>query len=298
MKNIKAQIIVFALAVAVLVASQSSAAVLLDRIIAVVNNEAITWGQLYRAMEFDLSNQMKSLTAEQKKAVFDQNKSTFLENMINEKLQLQEAKRLHIGITPPELNAAINEIKTKYHMTDTQFVQALQQDGFSLDEYRKMLTDQLVIAKLVEVAVKSEINITDKDLKDLPKDDAFLRIRQIFIKDGPEAQEKADKVIAELEAGGSFARLAKQYSDGPQASTGGDLGLVQKSKMAGAFAKALSGLKPGDYSKPFKTSDGIHILTIVESRSVRDVLAEQRLDEAYADWLRGLRENSFIDIRL
>ncbi len=68
--------------------------------------------------------------------------------------------------------------------------------------------------------------------------------------------------------------------------------------MAKEFASAVEKLNPGEVSKPFRTENGIHILKVEAIKSVRDALAEERLTEAYADWLRGLREKAFIEIRL
>jgi parvulin-like peptidyl-prolyl isomerase len=104
--------------------------------------------------------------------------------------------------------------------------------------------------------------------------------------------------MVELNAGADFASLARKYSDDPLAATGGDLGLVQKSKMAREFAVAIEGLSPGQTTQPFRTENGIHLLKIEEIRGLREVLTEERLEEAYSDWLRSLRERALIEIRL
>lgn len=276
----------------------ASAGIMLDRVVAVVNDEAITWGELYRAMEFELARDMRSLSVEQKKAIFEENESLFLEKMINTKLQLQAAERLGIRANERELNAAIEGVKNKYSLNDEQFREALRNEGFTLEEYRERLREQIVIGKVLEVEVKSRIFISEEDMGDIPPGDGFYRLKQIFFKAGPGAEEKAQAVMAELGAGADFGELARKYSEDPLASSGGDLGMVQKSKMAKEFAQAVEGLKPGEVSQPFETSNGIHILKVEQVRGVRDVLTEERFVEAYADWLRSLRERAFIEIRL
>jgi parvulin-like peptidyl-prolyl isomerase len=295
MRKLKLLLITFILSATLFVPGLVSAGIMLDRVVAVVNDEAITWGELYRAMEFELSRDKRSLSVEQKKTVFEENEALFLENMINTRLQLQEARKHHIGVTDIEVDATIKGIKQKYGVDDEGFIKALQKDGFTLENYRKRLAEQITIGKLIDFAVKSEIVLTDEDI---PEGDAFYRIRQIFLKEAEDMQERADTVMAELEAGADFAELARKYSESPTASVGGDFGYVQKSKMAKDFADVAGALKPGEMSKPFKTKNGLHILKLEDIKSVREVLAEERLAEAYAKWLRGLREKAFVEIRL
>jgi peptidyl-prolyl cis-trans isomerase SurA len=298
MRNLNALLITFALVAALCVPAPAVAGIMLDRVVAVVNDEAITWGELYSAIEFELSRDKRSLSVAQKKAIFEENEALFLENMINTRLQLQEAQKLHIGVSDMDINFAIESVKRKNSLTDEQFIKALQADGFTLEEYRERLAEQITIGKLVDFAVKSKIVISDEDLKDVPEGDAFYRIRQIFFKVGAGPEEKAEAVMEELAAGASFAELARKHSEDALAATGGDLGLIQKSKMIGEFASAVEGLKRGEVSEPFKTGKGIHIIKLEEIRGIREVLTEERLTEAYAGWLRDLRENTFIEIRL
>jgi peptidyl-prolyl cis-trans isomerase SurA len=298
MRHLNALLITFALIAALCAPAPAVAGIMLDRVVAVVNDEAITWGELYGAMEFEMSKDKRSLTVAQKKAIFEENEALFLEDMINTRLQLQEAHKLHIGVSTKDVHAAIESVKRKNSLSDEEFIKVLQADGFTLEEYRKRLAEQITIGKLVDFAVKSKIVIPDEDLKEIPEGDAFYRIRQIFFKEGAGPQEKAEAVMEELEAGANFAKLARKHSEDTLAATGGDFGYVQKSKMAGEFAAAVEGLKPGEVSKPFKTKKGIHIIKVENIRGVREVLTEERMAKAYADWLRDLRENAFIEIRL
>jgi peptidyl-prolyl cis-trans isomerase SurA len=297
-RKLKTFLITFALSAVLCVPVPALAGIMLDRVVAVVNDEAITWGELYRAMEFEFSRDKRSLSVEQKKAIFEENNALFLENMINTKLQLQEARKYNIGVSDMEIDAIIENIKLKYGLDSAGFIKVLQADGFIIEDYRERLAEQITIGKLVDFAVKSEIVITEEELKEIPEGDAFYSIRQIFLKESADARERADAIVAELEAGADFAEFARKYSESPLASVSGDFGYVQKSKMAKEFASVVEVLKPGEVSKPFKNEKGIHILKVEDIKSVRDMLAEERLAEAYANWLRSLREKAFIEIRL
>lgn len=292
----KKTIIASVMLVAMLLApALAGAGILIDRVVAVVNDEAITWGELYSAMEFELARQMKSLSVEQKKAIFEENETSFLEQMINVKLQLQEAKKLGLKVGDREVDAAIDGIKSKYSMSDEQFAEAIANEGMDVNEYRQRLRDQLLINKVLDIQVRSKLAAPDEKGD---SGDAYLRLRQILIAKGPGAEEKAQAVMAEIKSGADFAELVGKYSEGPLATSGGDLGQVQKSTLSKEFADALSGLGPGDVAGPFETSKGIHIVKVEEKTNIADSDAEKRFVEAYSDWLRRLREKSFIEVRL
>jgi peptidyl-prolyl cis-trans isomerase SurA len=191
MRKLKVFLITFALSTALCVPVPALAGIMLDRVVAVVNDEAITWGELYRAMEFEISRDKRSLSVEQKKAIFEENEAIFLENMINTRLQLQEARKHNIGVSDAEVDATIENIKLKYGLDNEEFIKALQADGFTLEDYRERLAEQITIGKLLDFAVQSEIVISDEDLKNIPEGDAFYRVWQIFLKEAADAQERA-----------------------------------------------------------------------------------------------------------
>jgi|Deesub1362A_J573_1020465.scaffolds.fasta_scaffold00073_97 peptidyl-prolyl cis-trans isomerase SurA len=284
----------------IVLAGYSSAGVVFDKVVAVVNNEAITWSELYKAMEFQLAGKLQALTDEQKRDVFKKNEVAFLEDMIDFKLQLQEARRLGIKVTDADVDNAIENIRRKYSMDEEEFKRALEQEGFTLKEYRRMLSEQIMIGRLVEQEVRSKILIDEGDMEGKEE---FYRIRQIFFRkpeDGNEdaLREKIAAVVEKLNSGEDFATVAREYSEDPTAKAGGELGFVKKSQIAREFVDALEGMKPGDISQPFWTDRGVHIIKLEEVRSVREDLLEERFQKEYRSWLRGLREKSFIEIRL
>ncbi len=294
----KAIIATTILAALLIVSTGAWAGILLDKVVAVVNDEAITWGELYEAMEFEMARNMKSLSVEQKKAIFQENESVFLEEMINIKLQLQEARRLGIEVSDREVEAAIEGIKAKYSLNDRQFREAIANEGMDMRDYKEKLREQLIISRVLDARVRSKLRASGEELENDSSGDAFFRLRQIFIEKGPGAEEKAAAVMAELGAGADFVEMVGKYSEGPLADSGGDLGLVQKSKMAKEFADAVSGLGPGEVAGPFETAKGIHIVRVEQKKDLKEAEMEKRFVETYSDWLRSLREKSFIEIRL
>jgi peptidyl-prolyl cis-trans isomerase SurA len=288
----------------------SAAGVMLDRVVAVVNNEAITWGELYRAMEFELSRNMRKVSDEEKRKIFNENEAAFLESMIEVRLQLQEAERLGIKAGEKDVKAAIDNIKVKYALEEEEFLRVIREEGFTHEKYMEMLREQITIRKLIEREIRNRIQITEDDVRNYMKENnlregVLYRLRQIFFS-LPEDEEQEDALSGKIDAiriklkeGEDFALLAARYSEDPAArSTGGDLGLIEKENLSEEFVSALERLEPGQVSGPFQTSQGMHFLKLEEKKDARQAIFEMRFEEKFTNWLKGLRSRSFIDIRL
>ena len=294
--------------------------VLLDRVVAVVNQEVITWSDLYKAMEADASPKIKELQKDEQRKVFKENEAAFLETLINVRLQLQEAEHAGIKVPDEELKEAIDNIKKKYSMSDDAFSESLKNEGFSMAEYKKRLWEQIVISKLVNLQIRNKIVITDEDLrkyvtenKESLDNTESYRISQILLikqkdSDTGELEAKAAELLKKMEQGESFSDLAKKYSGDPSATAGGDLGLLKKNQLNKKFIEVISQMKPGDVSKPFWTESGLHIIKL-ESRTevknndevlkeARNMLNDKIFKERYNAWIKSLREKAFIEVRL
>jgi peptidyl-prolyl cis-trans isomerase SurA len=296
------------------------AAVLLDKVVAIVNQEVITWSELYKAMEADASPAVKAMQSDEKAKVFRENEAHFLETLINVRLELQQAKNMGIGVSDQEVQEAMDNIKKKYSMSETAFAESLKSEGFTLEEYKKRLREQIVISKLVSMQIGNKIVITDEDVKkfiagnkEALENVETYRISQILLKkqkdvDSTSIEEKAGELLSKLEKGEDFSDLAKQYSEDSSASAGGDLGVLKKSQIGKNFLDVLSGMKPGDVSKPFWTEAGLHIIKL-EARTqaknegemmeeARNMLHNKMFTAKYNAWIKSLRENAFIEVRL
>jgi peptidyl-prolyl cis-trans isomerase SurA len=208
----------------------TNATVLLDRVVAVVNQEVITWSELYKTMEADASPAVKELQKDEQRRVYKKNEAAFLETLINVRLQLQEARNVGIKVSDGELQEAIDGIKKKYAMSDSAFLESLKGEGYSYDEYKKRLREQIIISKLVNTQIRSKIVVTDEDInkfvaenkKALENTESY-KISQILLKKQKDVEssridEKAGDLLRKLEQGESFADIARQYSEDPSSS--------------------------------------------------------------------------------
>lgn len=297
------------------------AAVLLDRVVALVNKEVITWSDLYKLMEYEATDQVKTLNEEERMKIFKESESAFLEKLIDMRLQLQEARRLGLEVTPEEVRETIESVKKKYSLTDNALRESLKKEGLTFEEYEKRLSEQIIISKLVNQQVRKKIIVSEEEVKkymdankeNLSDGEAF-KIKQILFK-GPKndadkevIEEKASLIIQRLKAGEDFSVLAEEYSEDPSGRLGGNLGFIKKSYLTEEFVNKLNAMNVGDVSIPFWTEKGLHIIKLDEKipaqnidevrENVRKQLTEDKVLETYKSWIKDLRTKAYIVIRL
>ncbi len=290
--------------------------IMLDKVVAVVNAEIITWSELYKAMEFDAAPTVKALPEIERRKIYKENEGIFLENLINLKLILQSAKMANIGAGEAEITQTIKDISAKYGLNEDAFKSAIAKEGFTLEEYKKKLAEQIISSKVVDFEVRSRIVVTEKEIadymlknKDRAADEGYL-ISMILVKTSADPAADSEKVkaaYAMIKAGTPFAEVAKQYSDDASARTGGDKGFVKKADLSKEFIDALSKLKNGEVSEPFKTAGGTHIIKLDEARiystadarkdAVKNKLLSEKFERAYKSWIKGLRQGAYVEIR-
>ena len=308
------------LAILMLLAASASASILLDRVVAVVGRDVITWSELYKAMEFELSSKLAGLSPEEKKEQLKRYEKDFLDMLIDTKIQLNEARRLNIGVSEEDINSAINRIRQKYGLSEKEFLEALRNEGLTLQEYKKKVTEQITLSKLVNIEIRSKIIVTEDEIENYIKTngDSFdlsesYRIRHIIFPAGTDeekadARKKATEVIKLLDSGESFESVVRKFSEGSDASKGGDLGFIKKKDLAKEFLQVIEGMKVGEYSKPFWSGKGFHVIMLegkslpnseaAMKKKVRELLIEKKLRKSLKDYLRSLRSRVFIEVKL
>lgn len=289
---------------------------LLDEVVAVINNEPITWSELYREMDFLAPEETRNLSPSDKRKFFEENKDAILEGYINSRVILKEANSLGIDASKEEVDEAIERIKKKYSMDDATFLETLKKEKYTLQSYRKALSEQIMISKVVSQEVRSRVVVTDSEIKTYLEahpeytGPELIKLRQIFLKKPKDFeveafQSKLNLIVEKLKSGESFEKITLLYSDDMKIS-GGDLGYIKRSELSPQFLDAIAGLKPGEISKPFWTERGLYILkledriggmTIEEAqRYIRQILETQKFEQLYRSWLKGLREKYHIEI--
>jgi peptidyl-prolyl cis-trans isomerase SurA len=289
--------------------------IVLDRVVAVVNSEVITWSELYKSMEFEATPAIKALSDQERRKVYKESEGVFLENLINTKLILQAAKIVQIVASEAEVTRTINEIKAKYKMNDEAFGKAIESEGFTIKDYKQKLAEQIIAGKLVDLEVRGKVVVTEKEINDYilrnkdAADEGYI-FRMILIKESDKpgaAEEKVKAAYEKIKGGTDFAEVARQYSDDSSARAGGEKGFVRRADLSREFVDVMSRLKKNETSEPFKTSAGSIIVKLEDSRiftkegdlkvAVKEKLYAGKYDKAYRAWIKGLRQQAYVEIR-
>jgi len=321
MKRIIISILSISLLIQTMFVQLTHSAVLLDRIVAIVNNEVITWSELRSVISLEAKSFLDKVPEDKKNEAMKGLEKEFLNNLIDKKLELQEAHIKGLDLNKAEIDNAIADIKKKYNLTDEALLHSLEAEGMTYEEYRTRLGEQITVSKLVNIEVKSDIVISDREIaeyyeanKDKLGSIEKLRIRQIFFA-MPEDQSKkslvearAQEIISRLDKGEDFSKLAAEFSEDASRNFGGDLGYISKGSALKEVENVAHSLKIGEVSKPFWSSAGLHIIKLEDriegegfdkvKDKIKEALFEKAFESKLLEWKSGLKEKAYIEIKL
>ncbi len=313
----------FCMIVAVVFSCAIARAETVDRIVANVNGEIILYSELQNRIKM-LEKNMPTLDAKDpaKRAQIERE---VLNQMIQQKLADMEAVRLQVSVAKLDIEQKIQQINEQNHMTMEQLELALKANGQTLDQYREQVKKDLEREALLNRVLKSKILISDQQVE------AYLRgetgesattskkihLGMIVLPVGDEygkPQEVAKtghEIVEKLKGGADFKDLAKQYSKGPTASDGGDLGYMAPEDLAPFIAQGVHNLKKDQVSALLEGPAGYYIMKVFDTdtkrveksdpalrEKVRRTLYEKEMNRKFEEWARDLVSKAFIQISL
>src|SRR5437667_365778 len=261
---------------------------LIDRIVAVVNQDVITQYELTERMSRvhkELQRRGTSLPAR------TEIERQVLERLIIEKVQLQYARETGVRVEDLELDRTVGRVAEGNKLSLTEFRQALERDSIRFEAFREELRNEILMNRLRDREVTGKITVSEGEIENLlleqseRKDTATeYNIEHILVRVPEQAtpeqlesrRARAEEVVRRLRDGAEFARLAATYSDAPDALQGGVMGWRSQQRLPELYVEALAGLKPGDISKVFRSAAGFHVLKLLELRGAgAPLLVEQ-----------------------
>jgi len=291
-------------------ASLLSAAQVEDGIIAIVNSDLIMLSEMKREFATERERIQNEYRGDDLARRLKTAEYMALTSMIERKLQLQEAKARGIVVTDQEVRQAAQQMK---------------QQGRTIDETNpadiKNVREQLMLFRIVDQQVRTAVMVADSDLKRYFQEhrDRFAlseeyTLSQILIQprspdDKADAKEKVREVMARLKQGESFDDLALRFSDGPNASHGGRLGLVRQGELLPGIERAIAHLVPGGISDVIETSEGFHIIRLEDKNpkqfrpyeqvrtEIQRLVFEQKSEDVFQSWLANLKNKAYIEIK-
>ena len=288
-----------------------------NRIAAFVNDEVIT--------EADVESHVSSLLEQPEELPKDltpeQVRQAVLQRLIQQRLMLQEAKKLGIPVTMDEIARRFEEVRERAG-SEEEFQRVLAESHLTREQLKEQMRDQMLIQRLIDLKVRSLISVSPHEVSEVVSAHPELskpgdRIRALHILIRVNESRSADKAQAligdlrrSLDRGADFMKLAQRYSEDPHRDEGGDLGWVAQGELLPELDAALFSLQPGECSAPIQTQLGFHLLEAVERKTseslsvteanhaVYERIYQQKFQEIFTRWMQDLTHHAYIDVPL
>jgi peptidyl-prolyl cis-trans isomerase SurA len=292
-----------------------------DRVLAVVNNDAITLSELQEAIAlYRYENRERAVEATD--ALVQQ----FLGRMIDNRLQIQEAEREKIAIDDAEVDEELHDRIKRMNLKSKEELEVmLKAQGLNLEAAKKRIRDELRRNRIVSRKVRLRVSVTETEVTQ------YLEVNRAKLETGlayharhililPEggntdvsweaARIRADMIRTQLLQGADFTELARQHSRDGSARDGGDLGTLKRGELAQDIENQILALTPEAISVPYRSALGYHIFKLeskealegeglVRAKSqIRDILFREKFDARLDTWLKEIKQRAIIDVRL
>ncbi|KAB2959249.1 MAG: hypothetical protein F9K13_10810 [Candidatus Methylomirabilis oxygeniifera] len=307
-------------------AASGADAVILDRIVAVVNDDVITLTDVQEEGIQAIRRIVRETLGAERERLLRSTERQILDELILRRLQLQEATKEKIETAPAEIQSAIEELKKRNGLaSDEELRAALSREQLSEEQFRKGIADQVMLTKLVARRVRAKVVVLDEEVQQYyeQRQDQFreipqFKIRHLLVATPPQATpgelSRAKKRIEEaqtlLKKGTQFATVAKQYAEGPLASSSGEVWTMKHGELAPELEQAALALPIGQPSGIITTPAGFHLIVVEErvpgqtlsfdqvKERLRALLFEQKTETKFKEWIESLRTKANVEMKL
>jgi peptidyl-prolyl cis-trans isomerase SurA len=291
-----------------------------DRIVAVVNNDAITLAELQENILMFRQENRQQLAATDEEL-----SKQFLTRLIDHRLQLQEAERDKIVVDEVELTEEINDRMKRFGTkTLEEFEALIKGQGLTIDAVKKRLRDSLRVSKVVRRRVALRVSVTDPEITQYIEDNRAkletglsYHARHILLVPDNEtdagwegARIRSEMIRSQVTGGADFGELAKQNSRDASAKEGGDLGSLHKGELSEEIETQILALRPGEVSRPYRSQLGYHLFRLEAKETldgealqrvrqqVREILYRQKYDARMEAWIKEIKQRAIIEVRM
>jgi peptidyl-prolyl cis-trans isomerase SurA len=249
----------------------------IDRIVAVVNDEAITAFEL-RARLATVERQLRGQNVQLPPR--DMLEKQLLERMISDRVQLQFAKETGLRISDIELDGALRRIADGNRLSLQDFRAALEKDGIAWAKFREDIREEIVLSRLREREVENRLIVSDGEIDNyLANPDQGgnagnieVQTAHIILRVPEQASPdqlmrigaRAQAALDQIRRGENFAKIAASYSDAPDGLSGGAMGTRPLDRLPALYADAVKKLKPGEASDILRSPAGFHIVKLID----------------------------------
>ena len=308
------------------VATGQKDTIVVDRIVAVVNNSVILNSELMMRV-VPMAGQLQNITnLRERERRGAKLQGAALEDMVNEELIHQAALASKLQVSAKEVQNAVEEIKRQNKLDDTQLSEALRMQGLSLAAYRSDVRKQILRMRAINMLVRPRVSVTDDDVKALYSEmerrtAAITKVRLshilIALPQRPteeqlaEAKERAANAVNRARAGEDFAKLAEELSDDTRTKPiGGDLGWIERNSIDSEWEVIVFSMGKGETRGPINGPQGLHVFHITDLEQterkpfdemkdqLRNQLFRRGMDRHRKTWIEELRKKAHIENKL
>ncbi|MES2290560.1 MAG: peptidylprolyl isomerase [Pseudomonadota bacterium] len=241
---------------------------------AIVNGEIVTGTDIDQRLALIVLANGGKVAPEEKERL----RLQVLRNLIDETLQIQEAKSNDVKISPEEIDQSYARVSRNFKRTPEAMSAYLREQGSSDKSIKRQILGELSWSRLLRRRVEPFVNVSDEEVQaviarlEASKGAQEFRVGEIYLSATSENQAQvagnAAKIVEQLKKGGSFPAYARQFSEASTASVGGDLGWVRAPQLPDSLAAAVQGLTVGQLAGPIPVPGGFSIVFLADSRQV------------------------------
>ena len=296
------------------------AADIIDKIVAVVNDDVITQSELQESMLPFVADYKVRYGEEELSDKLDEVRADALNRLIEEKLIIQEAKKRDIKVDDQEIEARLDAVKSRFKSPE-EFEHILQSSGVTLAKLKDKYREQIMMRNFVSGLVNSNVRVTPTQVAayynahreefSTPPTVRFkvLMLKPMTGRDIKETEELAFKILARIQSGEDFDALVKKYSQGPNIDMGGDMGDMPADGIIKDIARSIARMNPGDISEVIKLSTGFNIIKLVDRKDakelsmvevtdeIRERLFQREAELSLREFIEKLKEDAYIEIQ-
>lgn len=322
---VKSRIVLFLVFGLWVLLPRSTPCEVVDRIVALVNNQVITLSEVEEMGKPLLDRVRQTASPAEREERLKKSRREVLDHLIESKLLEEEMRKRKIEVPDRDVDAAINDILKTSKLTEDELKKVLAREGTTFFAYRQKVRQELGKMRLITREIKSKIVIEEEELRkryqeNLEKysEPLEIKIQQVFFpipENAPKDKVAAVKrealtILERAREGDDFTQLAKAYSRGPGANDGGVLGYFKRKDLVREVGEAGFKLKPGEISDLVRSPAGFHILKVLDRRGgelhpfaevqnqVREEAMQEESEKKFNAWMKDLKSKAYIEIRL
>ena len=288
-------------------------------IAAVVNNEAISIPDLVARIDVAIVASRLRASEDLRRQLAPQ----VLRSLIDERLRVQEAERLGVTVSDAEMANARRTVEQRNGIAAGGLDDFLRRQGLDVAAVADQLRAEILWSKLVRGRLSGVVSVGEGEVDEAiarleaNRGRPEYRVAEIFlavesIEQEDEVRTAATSLYEQLNAGGSFDQIARQFSQSATAAVGGDIGWVLEGELPSEIEAVLAQLKPGSVARPVQAFDGYYIVSLIDRRTVlsdapaagldreaiRQEIGQRRLEMLARRYMRDLHRSAFINVRI